>query len=565
MRALLLFFTDPPRGFSSSVAALAGVVRAAGHEPLALEVHRKQRIAEVAAQVDALAPDLLGVATMTRDWPGARALLERLGCDPYVVVGGYHASLAPRDVAACERVDAIAIGEGERPLRRLLGVLPHDRPRASLPGLWVRGEGWSDPLPGADPEPDIAALPRWDYEVFGDVRAMLQAGVNTFGPHVDRYLPTRAGRGCPFTCAYCSAPRWGKLQGFAARDKRNTRPVADLCDELADLRDRYAPEGFEFWDEHFPIKLEWLRELAREYPRRVGLPFKVEMHPSAATRERLELLVEAGCVLFHCGVEAGDERFRHDVLNRRTPDARLQQLFDDCRAIGLETSASLMTMLPGESRAQTRSTTDLLHRLQPGSFMWSTYHPLPGTVLGEAAVAKWPGPARERFDDYDEALSRTPAAVSEAERAETFRELADLQASLVRIASRRVEQTRARPVEIPVPKRPAPPGLARLLGLAPPEARLDGPRINAASFEGGALTVEIEHPEFAPHEVRLAPREGSQHFVEAARVGLSYRGRSAPDPLLRTLRAMAEQLGETDIEALREALELASDAGVCEH
>ena len=94
------------------------------------------------------------------------------------------------------------------------------------------------------------------------------------------------------------------------------------------------------------------------------------MHPSAATRERLELLVEAGCALFHCGVESGDEQFRHDVLNRRNTDARLQQLFDDCRALGLETSASLMTMLPGETRAQTRSTTDLLHRLQPGSFLW---------------------------------------------------------------------------------------------------------------------------------------------------------------------------------------------------
>lgn len=560
MRALFLFFTDPPRAFSSSVAALAAVVRSAGHEPLALEVHRKQKIADVAAKVDALAPDLLGVATMTRDWAGARALLERLSCDPYVVVGGYHASLAPRDVAACERVDAIAIGEGERPLKTLLDQLARDRPKTSYPGMWVRNyskaRDWSDPLPPADPEPDIVALPPWDYDVFGDMRAILGHGVNTFGPHVDRYLPTRAGRGCPFTCAYCSAPRWGKLQNFAARDKRNTRPVAHLCDELASLRDRYEPEGFEFWDEHFPISVEWLRELASEYPRRVGIPFKVEMHPSAASRERLELLVEAGCILFHCGVESGDEAFRHDVLNRRTPDARLQQLFDDCRALGLATSASLMTMLPGETRAQTRSTTDLLHRLQPGSFMWSTYHPLPGTVLGDAAVAEWPGPARERFDDYDDVVTRTPPQVSAAERADTFRELADLQSSLVQIASRkRAEQTRARPVEIPVAKRVAPLELARLLGLAPAGARLDGPRINTASFERGELTVEIEHPQFSPHEVRIAPREGSRHFVEGKRVGLSYRGQSAPQLLLRILRAIAERLGDTDIEALRAALE----------
>jgi anaerobic magnesium-protoporphyrin IX monomethyl ester cyclase len=564
MRVLFLFFTDPPRAFSSSVAALSAVVRQAGHEPLALEVHRKLEIDRVAAHIDGLAPDVVGVSTMTRDWPGASALLTRLHGDPYVVVGGYHASLAPRDVASCAAVDAICIGEGERPITALLAALAAgERPQETLPGLWVKqAQGWVDPIPGADPVPDIASLPWWDYDVFGEVAQIIETGVNTFGPHADGYLPTRAGRGCPFTCAYCSAPRWGKLQSFADRDKRNTRPVAHLCEELASLRDRHAPEGFEFWDEHFPLDVTWLRELAREYPRRVGLPFKVEMHPSAATRERLELLREAGCVLFHCGIEAGDERFRREVLNRRTPDAKLQQVFDDCRELGLETSASLMTMLPGETRRHTSSTTALLHRLRPDSFMWSTYHPLPGTVLGDAAVARWPGPARERFDDYDDVQTLTPPMVDSVERADTFRELGELQAQLVVLAGRRKgarPRTRARPVEIPQPKRPVSSRLAALLGLAPPDGAIDdvGSRARAklASFTQGVLTVEVEHAAFASREIQLAAREGSRHFVEAARLGLSYRGREAPAELLELLRNMATQLGDLTIDELRAAAE----------
>ncbi|MCA9658747.1 MAG: cobalamin-dependent protein, partial [Myxococcales bacterium] len=363
MRVVLLFFTDPPRPFSSSVAALAPIVRAAGHEPVAFEVFRRRSIDAVVDEVEALAADVVGVSAMTRDWPGARALVERLRAraevrgerGPFVVVGGYHASLGPADVAASAAVDAIAIGDGERPLTVLLRDLADGRAPATVLGLWVRGEdGFAAPAPAADPEPDIAALPRWDYDVFGEFAEILRGGVNTFGPHVDRYLPARASRGCPFTCAYCSAPRWGRLQGFAAgatEHRRNVRPVAHLCDELAALRDRYDPEGFEFWDEHFPPQVDWLREFAAVYPRRVGLPFKVEMHPNAATRERLELLAAAGCALFHCGVEAGDEALRRDVLNRRTSDARLQRVFDDCRDLGLATSASLMTMLPGETRA----------------------------------------------------------------------------------------------------------------------------------------------------------------------------------------------------------------------
>lgn len=575
MKVLLLFFTDPRRAFSSSVAALSAVVREAGHEPIALEIFRKFRIDHVAAHIDALQPEVIGVSTMTRDWPGASALLSSLDRDrhdPFVVVGGYHASLAPKDVAACAAVDAVCIGEGERPLRSLLErIAAGDRASATGPGLWVKQVGgWIDAVPAADPVADIASLPRWDYEVFGEVSQIIDDGINTFGPLADGFLPTRAGRGCPFTCAYCSAPRWGKLQDFAARDKRNARPVAHLCDELADLRDRYAPEGFEFWDEHFPLDLEWLRELAREYPRRVGLPFKVEMHPSAASRERLALLAEAGCVLFHCGIEAGDEGFRRDVLNRRTPDAKLQQVFDDCRELGLETSASLMTMLPGETRTHTRSTTDLLHRLRPGSFMWSTYHPLPGSVLGDAAVERWPTPARETFDDYDEVQTLTPPLVDATERSETFLELGQLQTQLVQLAAKRMDDVegdiggelvgqgtprrRARPIEIPMPKRPAPGGLAALLGLAAPDAPLERARAGLVSFEQGVLRIEIEHPGFEAWEVRVAPLDGSRHFIEAAKVGLSYQGREAPTELLETLRSMAAALGEVGIEELCAAL-----------
>ncbi|MEZ4385711.1 MAG: radical SAM protein [Nannocystaceae bacterium] len=566
MRVVLLFFTDPPRPFSSSVAALAPIVRAAGHEPIAYEVFRRRPIDAVADELEALAPDVVGVSAMTRDWPGARALIERLrarargdgGRGPFIVVGGYHASLGAADVAASEAVDAIAIGDGERPLTALLRDLAGGRAPTTGPGLWVRGDGGLvGPPPAADPEPDLAALPRWDYDVFGEFAEILRGGVNTFGPHVDRYLPTRASRGCPFSCAYCSAPRWGRLQGFqaGAQGRRNVRPVAHLCDELAALRERYDPEGFEFWDEHFPPQLDWLREFAAVYPRRVGLPFKVEMHPNAATRERLELLAAAGCALFHCGIEAGDAGLRVDVLNRRTSDERLQRLFDDCRDLGLATSASLMTMLPGETRAQMRATTGLLRRLRPGSFMWSTYQALPGTTLGDAATESWPGPARERFDDFDDPPSRTPARVDEGERRETFRELAALQDELVQIAGwGAAGERRARPVEIPLPPRPAPPRLAQLLGLAAADAPLRRPRVNLASMDQETLVLEIEDPTFAPQEIRIAARGGGRHFAQSRRLGLSYRGREAPRKLLAILRAMAERLGDVDMAALREAL-----------
>lgn len=545
MRVAFVFFTDPPRAFSSSVAQLSAVARAAGHDVCAIELGRRGRIVDAARRVEATDADVIAVSAMTRDWPGAAGLLRELSSEAFVVVGGYHASLAPRDVAACARVDAICVGEGERPLARLLERLSRGDAGESFPGLWIRGEGgFEGAPPPADPEPDIDALPRWDYEVFGDVREILGRGINTFGPHVDGYLPTRASRGCPFSCAYCSAPRWGELLGLRRAPMKNVRSVEALCDELADLGARYAPEGFELWDEHFPIDLGWLRELADVYPRRVGLPFKVEMHPNAASRARLELLVEAGCVLFHCGVEAGDEPLRREVLNRRSPDARLERLFEDCRELGLPTSASLMTMLPTETRAQAASTVSLLKKLRPGSIIWSTYQPLPGTALGDAAVHAWPGPAGETFDDHDDVISRLPPRVTELERRETFRELAALQDELVRAAG----DAPARPLDRP--SAPCPPSALLLARLAlPPDVEA-----RAASWQDDALVIALRAPAIGDREIVLAPlAEGRRHYRESTHLGLSYRGQDAPPELLALLDALAVTLHDVSLAGLSRA------------
>ncbi len=545
MKVVFVFFTAPPSPFSSSVAALAPIVRAGGHVPDARMVERTEAIDPVVADLLARGPDVIAVSSMTRDWPGARALLERLAphTDATTVVGGYHASLAPRDVAASAAVDAVVIGEGERPLARLLEQLDAGAPLESGPGLWVRdGGSFPGTIPGADSEADIADLPWWDYDLFGDMRAHLDRGVNTFGPIADRYLPVRASRGCPYSCAYCSAPAWGRLGGFAEKERRNRRPVDHLCDELADLVARYDPEGFEFWDEHFPLDLEWLRAFARTYPARVGRPFKVEMHPRAATRERLELLAEAGIALFHCGVEAGDAELRRTVLNRRTTDEQLQRVFDDCRDLEIPTSASLMTTLPQESRAMAHSTVGLLRKLKPDSFMWSNYQALPGTVLGEAAVSHWPGPASETFADHDPPAWTEPPPMSEAERAATFAEIRSLQLELVAAASEK--EDRPRPVDVPAPaKALSPAAIAPLFGLSA------GTIVDAVAGTDGLL-LTVEGDAIGRQTVVVAPRDEGRHYVTSRHLGLSYRGSDAPAALLRLLEAMARAAGPASMDEL---------------
>lgn len=77
LKVLSRLFTDPPRAFISSIAALAGVVRDAGHEPRALTVFRKGRIDDVAERVESLSPDVLASTRSARPTSASRETSSR--------------------------------------------------------------------------------------------------------------------------------------------------------------------------------------------------------------------------------------------------------------------------------------------------------------------------------------------------------------------------------------------------------------------------------------------------------------------------------------------------------
>ncbi len=560
MKVLFPVITEPWTHFSSSVAALSAAVRSAGHDSAILAIPLASTVRDAAERIASEPADVIGVNAWTRDWEALAELLPMIKAsrDVFTVVGGYHATLAAREVASCEGADAICIGEGDRALPALLDQLAGSRTALRVPGMWLRGpSGFAEPIPTGAPEPDIAALPPWDYEVFGDVAKLLELGINTFSPVKDRFLPARASRGCPFKCAYCSAPRWGTAAGFDAQGRRNVRPVEHLCSELGALRDRHRPDGFEFWDEHFPIELDWLRELAREYPARVGLPFRVEMHPNAATRPRIEALVAAGCVSLHVGVEAGDAEYRRRVLKRTATNVTLERVFADARELGLLVTAAVMMGSPGETAEQVQATLDLVRRLRPANVVWSAYTDLPGTELGERAPRPRLGNA-ERFDDFRKRPPAARMAMSESQ-AEQFRQgLSELKNELVASAGWQGAPSRAgtRSPLLSGARMTSRPSqrLLDLLGLHPPGGPASaGVRVNFAEWHFEGAVIEIESTELPPRVIVIRARDAGPSYAATDHLSVAYPGREAQDALQHTLDALVVRLAHVTLDEVRRA------------
>jgi protein-L-isoaspartate(D-aspartate) O-methyltransferase len=133
-----------------------------------------------------------------------------------LVAGGYHPSARPDDfLGADSPFDHVVVGEGERPLRRLVAAA-------------ARGERLPERVLGPDPVPDLDDLPPFDWDLLRRYRPRAR--------RIGGQLTIALSRGCPFHCAFCMEGAKGRA-GWRAFSPE--RAVAEMrrVHEWLDLTD----------------------------------------------------------------------------------------------------------------------------------------------------------------------------------------------------------------------------------------------------------------------------------------------------------------------------------------
>lgn len=183
-----------------------------------------------------------------------------------VVMGGFHATLAPDEAA--RHAEAVVIGEAENLWPELIDDARHGR----LERIYK-----------ADAQPDLASV-RYDRSLFRG----------------KRYLPIRlieTGRGCKFPCDFCA------IQTFFDRTARH-RPIDAIVSELQGLKE--DARVFFFVDDNFAADLGFAADLA-EAIAPLGVRWITQMSINAAHDEAfLARLRRAGCVGVLIGFESLD-------------------------------------------------------------------------------------------------------------------------------------------------------------------------------------------------------------------------------------------------------------------
>ncbi|MBF0560559.1 MAG: B12-binding domain-containing radical SAM protein [Alphaproteobacteria bacterium] len=366
------------------IATIASVVQHAGHDVDTLVMTRKSPIEDmVAAIIRDFKPRVFCMtAVTTQFYIIARVAKAVKAVDPTIrcVLGGHHASLCTDSAASVTEFDALCIGEGERGIVEYLRQYEEGLDPTGVPGFWLRR--------GSDFEKNTALTFNYDLDSLPFIDRDLWT---KWMAHPYEWTAVLVGRGCPFTCTYCSNHVMRKLaDGKYVR----FRSVDNLIAEIADVMSKHPVRNIHLEVETIGANPEYAKELSRklaEYNSKRERPIWFEINLALTkrytddepfARELLSELAAANIKLIYIGLESGSMRVRNEVMRRpKYTNEGLLRFAKLANSYGIDIGMNAMMGLPSETVAEYLETVDICHKVQPKHVYIYIFYPYPGTEL----------------------------------------------------------------------------------------------------------------------------------------------------------------------------------------
>ena len=329
--------------------------------------------------------DIIGVTCSTENRFQSFELIRRarrVRPQALTVLGGPHASLAAEDsLAHIPELDVVVRGEGELTTVDLCRSLTAGRDKAAwtgIPGLSFRNDGRITTNP---PRPLIQDLDSLPFPAFHRVpfeRYNFTIDVPGRGPLPAINIMT--SRGCPFACNFCATPvNWGR--------RVRLRSPKNVCDEIEGHIARYGSRVIFFYDDTFNVSSRRVEDMCAEILRRkLDVFWRAEVRLDLMTKPLLARMKEAGLFHLSFGIEAGSERVRNEIINKKIDIRDFHNLVRWCRELEVVPAVFFIFSHPTETWAEARETIDLIERYRgeiEGTV--SILHIYPGTPLERTA------------------------------------------------------------------------------------------------------------------------------------------------------------------------------------
>lgn len=345
---------------------------------------------EIAERARDFAPDVVGIGSNFGAFfddaiETIEALREALP-GALLIAGGADVSARPEEyLERAPGLDAAVLGEGEVPLRNLLGRLRHGRDWSEVPGLVIRQ---GDRLHRTPPQPSIMDLDsyRLDFDridleqYFRLYAAGYPSRVSYEYPGAERAVSLVTSRGCPYECIFCSIQvhmghrfRWHEAEY--------------VVDQIRTLVERYDVRHLHFEDDNLTLHKPRFKAILRGIIEG-GLDITWDtpngVRADILDEEIIALSKASGCVYLMFGVESGNQRVVNEIVKKDLDLEDVRRAARLCHETGIDTAAFYIGGFPGETMSDIEDTVSMateLHRKYWTRPHFGLARPLAGTEL----------------------------------------------------------------------------------------------------------------------------------------------------------------------------------------
>ena len=271
-------------------------------------------------------PDLFATSLTAVDFPLARSITQLLReAFPTIPMlwGGIHCTTAPE--LCVEHADYVCVGEGDDVITDVARAIDAGESLSGIANLAFMQDGQMVTNPVRPLVEDLDRLPIFRQippnsfiQVKGHLVPLNARHLARFKVFHGRFYRTIISRGCPNNCTYCCNAHLQTLYGRTAIRRRSVEHVMQEL-ELA-LQEGPPVHYITIHDDCFLANsLDYLREFAAEYKRRVKKPFLAKSTPAFLSKTRMDIVVDAGMAWINVGLESGSERICNEVYGRTMP------------------------------------------------------------------------------------------------------------------------------------------------------------------------------------------------------------------------------------------------------
>lgn len=336
------------------VLALAGALEQRGDHPDVFNVDARYACWRVASraredlprrtaeELAARGAAVYGFGTICGSYPLTLRMavaLKDLRPECKIVLGGPQATAtAGETLVAFPGIDVVVRGEGEFVFPALLDALATERDLSSVCGITYRAGGAVLRTPDAPLIEDLDLLPIAAYHLAENLRSLPS-------------LPLEAGRGCPFSCTFCSTSR------FFGRRFRIKSP-GRIVEEMRTLRRTYGTRAFDLIHDNFTLERRRVVAFC-EAVSSCGetLTWSCSSRIDALDDDLIDLMRKAGCTGVFLGVESGSATIQRHIGKRLDLQEARQRLRRIHRR-RIPATVALITGFPEETERDLRDTVE---------------------------------------------------------------------------------------------------------------------------------------------------------------------------------------------------------------